>query len=59
MYAYTFMLTFKYLHIHIEQGWESTEEADPMWDLLNRLLDFNPNNRITAAEALDHPWFKS
>lgn len=26
-------------------------------DLLNRFFDFNPNNRITAREALNHPFF--
>ena len=25
-------------------------------DLLRRLLQYNPNQRITAAEALLHPW---
>lgn len=27
-------------------------------DLLERLLAFLPNNRITAADALNHPWFR-
>ncbi|PHJ25361.1 cell-cycle-associated protein kinase cdk, partial [Cystoisospora suis] len=26
-------------------------------DLLARMLDYNPHRRITAAEALSHPWF--
>jgi serine/threonine protein kinase len=30
-----------------------------MWDLLNRLLDFDPDNRITAEEALQHEWFNT
>lgn len=28
------------------------------FDLLSRLLCINPARRITASEALDHPWFR-
>ena len=28
-------------------------------DLLKKLLEFDPNKRITAEEALAHPWFES
>ena len=28
-------------------------------DLLTKLLKYNPSERITAAEALNHPWFTS
>ena len=28
-------------------------------DLLTKLLKFNPSERITAAEALSHPWFNT
>ena len=28
-------------------------------DLLSKLLKFNPNERITAEEALNHPWFNN
>ncbi|KAH6781701.1 Protein kinase superfamily protein [Perilla frutescens var. frutescens] len=27
------------------------------FDLLTKLLNYNPQNRITAKEALNHPWF--
>ena len=27
-------------------------------DLIQRLLAYNPEERITAGEALSHPWFK-
>ena len=43
---------------HGHPGWLSTSENDPMWDLLNRLLDINPRTRITAEEALQHKWFQ-
>ncbi|KAA6394367.1 MAG: hypothetical protein EZS28_010107 [Streblomastix strix] len=32
---------------------------DQLWNLLSRLLEFDPNKRITAAEALQHPYFTS
>ena len=27
-------------------------------DLIQKLLIYNPDNRITASGALKHPWFK-
>ncbi|KAA6398118.1 MAG: hypothetical protein EZS28_006357 [Streblomastix strix] len=32
---------------------------DILWDLLSQLLEFDPDKRITAAEALQHPYFTS
>ncbi|KAA6381842.1 MAG: putative Hsp70 family protein with protein kinase domain [Streblomastix strix] len=30
-----------------------------LWDLFSKLLEFDPNKRIAAAEALQHPYFTS
>lgn len=39
-----------------EEEWHNiSEEAI---DILNKLLQYNPNNRISAAEALQHKWIK-
>jgi renal tumor antigen len=27
-------------------------------DLIVKLLVYNPDNRITASQAIKHPWFK-
>ncbi|EFA74779.1 putative protein serine/threonine kinase [Heterostelium album PN500] len=32
--------------------------TDQTYDLLSRLLTYDPEKRITAAEALEHPYFK-
>ena len=34
------------------------EAPDSAYDLLGHLLDPNPNSRFSAAEALNHPFFK-
>ncbi|KAA6346165.1 MAG: hypothetical protein EZS28_052112, partial [Streblomastix strix] len=30
-----------------------------LWDLLSKMLEFDPDKRIIAHEALQHPYFKS
>ncbi|KAM9790857.1 cell division cycle 7-related protein kinase isoform 3-T3 [Syngnathus typhle] len=42
--------------VHDERGWDTV--PDEAYDLLDLLLDLNPNSRITAAQALEHPLFK-
>ena len=46
-----------------EDTYEPSQEGDPdtqypgsVYHLLERLLDLNPETRITAAEALEHPF---
>ncbi|KAM4873044.1 cell division cycle 7-related protein kinase isoform 2-T2 [Thomomys bottae] len=38
------------------EGWDKV--PDEAYDLLDKLLDLNPASRITAQEALLHPFFK-
>ncbi|XP_027694021.1 cell division cycle 7-related protein kinase isoform X3 [Vombatus ursinus] len=38
------------------KGWDQV--PDEAYDLLDKLLDLNPATRITASEALIHPFFK-
>ena len=35
----------------------SNETPDQAADLIERLLEYEPEMRITAKEALDHPYF--
>lgn len=35
------------------------DKSSPAYDLLLRMLDFNPSKRITAEEALEHSYFKT
>jgi serine/threonine protein kinase len=37
----------------------STKYANPALDLVKRMLDRSPKTRITASEALKHPFFSS
>ncbi|XP_059146496.1 cell division cycle 7-related protein kinase-like [Physella acuta] len=39
------------------QSWQ--EVSDDPFDLLSKMLDPNPYTRITAAEALNHPFFQN
>lgn len=35
-----------------------TSASKEAMDLVHKLLIYNPDNRITASQALKHPWFK-
>ena len=53
---------FRRLHPRVGLPWSPwTPNADHSTaiDLLERLLQFDPSKRITAAEALTHPYFTS
>ncbi|KAA6388814.1 MAG: hypothetical protein EZS28_015658 [Streblomastix strix] len=41
----------------IERPAEVTDNL--LWNLLTQMLEFDPINRITASDALDHPYFTS
>lgn len=41
----------------LESIFENTDKA--ALDLLNKMLQFNPNKRISAAEAIEHEFLKS
>ncbi|XP_063078034.1 cell division cycle 7-related protein kinase isoform X1 [Engraulis encrasicolus] len=41
---------------HSEEGWDQVPDA--AYDLLDGLLDLNPDTRLTANAALQHPLFK-
>ncbi|KAA6402435.1 MAG: hypothetical protein EZS28_002041 [Streblomastix strix] len=41
----------------IEKPSEITDNL--LWDLLSKMLNFDPNKRISAVEALQHPYFTS
>ncbi|KAA6353835.1 MAG: hypothetical protein EZS28_050638 [Streblomastix strix] len=34
-------------------------QDDQLWNLLTQLLEFDPNRRISAEQALQHPFFTS
>jgi len=49
--------TISKLRSHINQLCPSFQ-SDLGFDLLEKLLEYDPAKRLTAQQALDHPWFK-
>ncbi|KGG52239.1 hypothetical protein DI09_19p210 [Mitosporidium daphniae] len=43
---------------HLRGLFSSSGLSDNAFDLMNRLLLYDPSKRITAFEALSHPWFE-
>ncbi|KAK0410009.1 hypothetical protein QR680_004895 [Steinernema hermaphroditum] len=46
-----------YPYNQLRKKFGSNVITDTGFQLLNRFLTYNPDRRISAAEALDHPWF--
>lgn len=45
--------------LDLQKVFSNTDPGDHGIDLLSKMLIFNPNTRITAEQALNHPYFSS
>lgn len=45
-------------HSNLNTDFSDDIYPDSVYDLLAKLMAINPNNRISASDALDHPFFK-
>ena len=55
-YAIRYMLCYSYCRRHKYLTDILPQADDISLDLLNKLLNFNPNKRLTAANCLEHPY---
>lgn len=47
---------YRYLCPYVDDHWKKVGEKAK--DLLKKLLEKDPNRRLSAADALNHPWFE-
>jgi CDC-like kinase len=47
----------KSLHRYIPREGRGTEDWEEMFDLIRKMLIFDPTRRLTLTEALRHPFF--
>lgn len=47
-------------HDELLEEWPKVSDEETYWlhDLLSRILTYEPSERLTAREILDHPWFR-
>lgn len=45
--------------IDLKRNFSSVNDIENLLDLLKKMLDYIPTRRITASEALKHPFFKN
>jgi renal tumor antigen len=52
-------MEFDFPTVEVGSGIEKlmTHTSREAFDLVSKLLIYNPDNRITASQALKHPWF--
>ena len=48
----------EYTHNQLRKKFTANLLKEQGFQLLNAFLRYDPEKRITAEEALDHPWFK-
>ncbi len=48
----------KQLERFIPKEWRDNEDWQEMFDLIRRMLELNPEKRITLADAMEHPFLK-
>jgi len=57
MYIHTLIQTFAYIYIMYTYAYIYINTQDELQDLIRKLLQLDPARRITAHDALLHPFF--